>query len=165
MKKLVALVVLLFAMNARAGDLKLGVFEATPPPPGQQEPASRHDSTNNLTVPTICILSSIAIGLILYDVLLSVKHESTESQVITTYAWRYSSIPFILGILIGHWLFTHESQWNMNVWPLAAVAMGAVIAWDISKLNKSTDHSWTRYPGLWFAIGIPVGALLWSQRH
>lgn len=156
--------------EARGGDFTLVSPTLDPssrPIPGEQPPPSSYeDSGNKLHCITMYAMLGIVAGLIVYDVVLSLMHESTESQIISDYAWRHSTIPFLLGVLIGHWLFNHGSEWNMNMWPYGLVALGAVITFDILKKDDpDSNHHWTRYPGIWFGLGLPVGALLWSQRH
>jgi hypothetical protein len=161
-KALLAALLLLAAPVARAQGLHSSVLDP-PPAPGTQETVAT-DGRQGLKLATIGVLVGTATALIVWDVIVAANHGPTESQVITDVAWRYSVLPYVLGILIGHWLFTHSDPWRCDLWPAMAASVAVVLTWDLL-IKKGDEHSLARYPGVWFAVGVPVGALLWGQRH
>ncbi len=165
MKKLVAALALSVALPAQAGDFEFRFrsWALDPAPtPGTEEPGGIPRPGNDYKLATATILLSTVVVLIAWDVFLASKSATTESQMITNIAWHYSSIPFMMGVLIGHWLFTHYMGTPASLWPYMAASVGAVLAWDLLRPN---DKSWVRYPGIWFAVGVPVGAFFWGQKY
>jgi len=114
----------------------------------------------NLQVATAAIMVSTIAALIVWDVYVARKGSATESTIISRASWKYSTIPFAAGVLIGHWLF-NRSQVNYNSWPVALAATGVILTWDVLK-PKDTPR-WMRHPAVWFVIGIPIGSFFWGQ--
>ena len=55
---------------------------------------------------TIAILIITAVLLIGYGTWAAVtKKQATISSIITKYSFKYPIIPFVMGVLIGHWLW------------------------------------------------------------
>ncbi len=162
MKKLIAAVALLAAFEVRADSFRLKSWALGAPAPAGMEEPSTPSPHNDYKLATATILLSTVVVIIAWDVFLASKSATTESQMITHVAWRYSSIPFAMGILVGHWLFTHYLSTPGAIWPVLAATTGAVLAWDLLRGN---DRSWTRYPGIWFAVGVPIGAFFWGQKY
>lgn len=137
-------------------------YQSQLPVPTTPEPGV---DTPKLRLTTTLIMAGVVGALIVWDVIVAREHGDTESQIIKSYAWQYSIIPYVLGILIGHWLFNHSADWSTDMWPYALASAGAVLAWDLLRpVGPSVDKNWTRYPGIWFAVGVPVGAFFWGQR-
>jgi hypothetical protein len=170
MKKLFFLLALTFCFNARAGiepaTNRFGYDVALDPPPFAPPPVAPEPGGRKLdyVLATGVIMISVAATLIIWDIFLAKQHATTESQIITQTAWKYSSIPFVAGVLIGHWFFTHTSYSQANLWPVMAASVAAVVVWDIVR-PPVAGNSMTRYPGLWFCVGVPIGAIFWGQRH
>lgn len=55
---------------------------------------------------TQIVILAVVAGLIAYGAWAAItKKQSTISSVITKYSFKYPIIPFILGALVGHWLW------------------------------------------------------------
>jgi hypothetical protein len=153
---------LLAARAARAGDWDLQLAPPmSVPTPVVDKPRLMDDKLQNWT---IGIMAGTVVALIAWDVIVAKEGSSTESQLLKNFAWQYSVIPYILGILIGHWFFNHEGSWNQSLWPVAFGSIGIVLTWDLLKPHNNSKGI-ERYPGIWFAVGVPMGAVFWGQRH
>lgn len=155
MRALALALLLLIPLHAAAADLRLHLldqslhFDAVDPTrPG------------NMRTATTAVVVGTTAALILYDVYLATHHKTTESRVVTDYAWRYSTIPLLAGALCGH-LFVNQPSPKNRVWPWGLAILGGVLTWD---LTKGDGKSWVRHPGIWLGIGIGTGALTWGQR-
>jgi hypothetical protein len=77
--------------------------------------------------------------------------------------WKYTSFSVLMGILIGHWFFPSENPLYRrvgNVLPFLALFYLLDLAW----AKWGTGRQWWRYPGIWFILGVIIGAKLWAQR-
>jgi len=100
-----------------------------------------------------------------FDVWLSQNSGPTESMVLAEWGRVSMFFPFLIGFLCGHWFAPLKKPWPSG-WMLGIPIFLALIVWDVITYNTvGVTDVWYRYPGLWCAIGIPAGSLLWGQRR
>lgn len=121
---------------------------------------------------TLSLIAGTAVVWIIWDIVLGAKRQKTESQWLAELSRTWNSIPFFVGILGGHW-FVQNPNPHYEFWP---VALGFLVCaflldlfcfpWDVKGANVRliTLPKWTRYPGLWLLLGIPVGHFFFPQR-
>lgn len=111
---------------------------------------------------TMVLIGVVFIGLSLYDLLPAVSHTrgDTISETIRDYAGRYWTIPWVLGVLMGHFFFNVEkgiARWRTII--LMPVLTAGLIGADVL--------DWTPYvnPVFVFLPSFIGGRLLWPQRE
>jgi len=87
----------------------------------------------------------------------------TISEVICYYALRCITLPFVFGVLVGHFFMPvseNAEQYPKSLITLLVLTIGIDIL--IYKINMiGVFH----YPIIWVLTGIGVGAALWQQRR
>lgn len=117
--------------------------------------------TRPLVAAFIALTFLIWIG---FDVWLVVNGGPTESMVILDMGMRSTLLPFVVGVLAGHWFVPHEKTWE-NGWVWLLVIFGGLALWDVTWAMSGLGTTWYRYPGVWLSLGVPSGALLFGQRE
>lgn len=111
---------------------------------------------------TVALFIAVAVGLIVWDVILGLKKEKTESMWLAKWARDWNALPFAFGTLVGHWFMQNPNP-HYAWWPYGAVAIALVAAvWDASL--RLYVPRWARYPGWWLLVGVLNGYLTWPQR-
>jgi hypothetical protein len=145
-----------------AGALILGAINYAQAQP-QPAPDEQADVVSVFDKITLALVAGTALAWIAWDVVLGARHQKTESMWLAGWAREWSALPFAVGALVGHWFVQNP---NYDAWPLAVVALGAVLAWDVARrIDWLRPARWLAYPGLWLLLGIPVGFLWWPQRY
>lgn len=74
-------------------------------------------------------------------------------------AWRWSTSALVAGVLIGHWYMPGLgiSHRVGSVLPV----IGLSFAFDL--YVKPDGKPWWKFPGIWFAVGLAAGTILWGQ--
>ncbi len=125
-----------------------------------------------IDIATVCIIAAVPVVWIAWDVYLGAKRQKTESMFLAEWARSFNVLPFLCGALVGHW-FMQSSSPDYALWPVALALAVCVFAWDLlcypwgvkgATVTLLQPAKWLRYPGLWLALGIPVGHFLWGQR-
>lgn len=111
---------------------------------------------------TVALLVGTGVVWIAWDVVLGARGQKTESMWLAEWSRRWNALPFTLGALMAHW-FMQSTKPDYNAWPWAVACLGVVLAYDVSK-RWWTPPVWLRYPGVWVALGMPVGFFFWPQR-
>lgn len=118
-----------------------------------------------MTLTEILILF-VSVLLLVYTGMARRIGQRTVSMTMRDLGWKYNSIPFALGIVIGHWFFPNFSLAVTNkvgfTLPFIALVLGFDLLWRRVTL-PSEIREWWRWPGWWFCYGIPVGMIFWSQ--
>ena len=117
-----------------------------------------------MTLTAVVIVVPVVLWLVYTAIAKAVFGQKTISQAMRDAAWSFNSAPFAVGIVCGHWfapLKHPEFHAVGNVMPLLAVMLAADF---YLLIKKERSRSWTRYPLLWFALGVLAGTFLWSQR-
>lgn len=112
---------------------------------------------------TKTILIITFIFLIVYDAIVDILKQPTESQVLLAWGWQFNALPLTAGILIGHWFFPHKSSTLGSIVGLVLPFIAAALIWDLIWNLKFGGEAWFRYPGFYALLGIPIGSYLWSQ--
>jgi hypothetical protein len=104
--------------------------------------------------------------LLAYDGVVAYLHAPTESQVLRDWAWKWSTVPLIAGILCGHW-FGNQVKVSGSAWINAVPILLGYILWDmlLQKFAKESLEKWYRYPLIHVVVGILVGMFLWGQEY
>jgi len=112
---------------------------------------------------TLAFLIFIAVLLIAYDVAAPYLGQPTESKVLRSLSREWTVLPAAMGVLLGHW-WSPSIQIGVSGWAYACAALVPVLGADIGYryLGKGADL-WWRSPLLYVALGVPIGAVLWSQ--
>lgn len=97
---------------------------------------------------------------IAFDVWLGTHGGPTESMVLRDIGLKYTSFPFLMGFLCGHWFWPRQKQF-LTGWMWALPILLGLLAWDIFW----PSDSWIRFPAIWLALGFPAGSFLWGQRR
>lgn len=108
------------------------------------------------------LLLAIAIVMIVYDPIAAKCDLPTESRVIMDWGWRFNAVPFLLGVLMGHWFFPRQNGSGFG-WMIALPFWSALWGWDIAYGHFWGSRRWFRYPGIFVLLGMPVGMYLWGQ--
>jgi hypothetical protein len=111
----------------------------------------------------VCVAT--AAFLIIYDLFPFFAKESgdTISEVVLYYSLRCFSIPFIFGMLCGHFFVPrdgHEPKPYILIptWVAIILLDVATYVWNIQILMSLHTHPWVA-----LFIGIPVGIFVWPQ--
>lgn len=123
-------------------------------------------------VVTVCLIAAVPVVWIAWDVVLGLKRQKTESMWLAEWSRCWNVLPFLAGTLCGHW-FMQNPHPNYALWPVALALTLAVLAYDLlcrpwsvkgASVTLLEPVKWLRYPGLWLALGIPVGFFFFPQR-
>ena len=116
---------------------------------------------------TQIVLVVVASFLIIYDLFPFFAKESgdTISEVILYYSLRCFSIPFIFGMLCGHFFVPRDGHYPkpyilIPTWAAIILLDVSTYVWHIQILM--TAHT---YPAIALFIGIPAGILIWPQQR
>jgi hypothetical protein len=113
---------------------------------------------------TIGLLVGTAVAWILWDIVLGAGGDKTESMWIAEWVRAANSLAFFLGALVAHWTL-QTLRPHYAWWPVAVGILLAVVGWDIACASGAiSPPEWSRYPGLWLLLGLPVGHWAWPQR-
>lgn len=115
----------------------------------------------NLTAVQWVIISAFIMFLGL-TVVAAKNKQTTLSNTLQDWGTKYNWFAFLWGALIGHWFFP-EAPGRIAVWPWLLIPMGLLGVGDYINLKHYPFPLWTRYPGIWVALGIPAGAWLWGS--
>lgn len=112
---------------------------------------------------TAWFLVFIAVILIAYDVLAPMIGQPTESRVLRSVARDWTVLPAAIGVLVGHW-FGPGISIGISGWGYATAALLPILGGDLAwrYLGDGSDR-WWRQPLVYAALGVPIGAILWSQ--
>lgn len=99
---------------------------------------------------------------IAWDVYVALNGAATESMILRDGAKRWNILPFIVGFLGAHW-FLPKKKPSISGWMWALPIMTGLFVTDFIFFFGGYGNPWWRYPGLWFALGIPAGFYLWPQ--
>lgn len=118
---------------------------------------------------TVGLIVATAIVWIAWDVVVGATHHDTESAIIAAWARAVNALPLTLGALVAHWCWQNRRP-RYDWWPLALACLVAALAWDAltgSTFWPQVLHvpAWSRHPGLWLFLGLPVGHWFWPQRY
>ncbi len=117
---------------------------------------------------TVGLLVGTAIVWIGWDVFVGQTGAQTESQIIAQWVRSANSLALFLGALVAHWAvqWFFKSPPHYAWWPIVLGILGLVVVWDVL-CGTGVLHppGWTRYPGLWLVLGLPVGYFFWPQRY
>lgn len=113
---------------------------------------------------TQIIIVSIFVLVLTYTAFAQKVFDSpTVSKTLRDWAWKYNSIGWLAGFLIGHWFFPRQevkaTAWGGFGIPLAIT----LAAWDLYWNLGGHPRTWYRWPGWYVLIGISTGVVLWSQ--
>ena len=125
-------------------------------------------------MPEICwrrttkiLLVSVAVLMIVYDLFPFFDKASgdTISEVILYYSMRCFSIPFIFGMLCGHFFFPRDGHYP-SPWVLIPTWIGIVLL-DVITYVCHIDFLMVAhtYPAISYCIGVPIGILVWPQQR
>lgn len=107
---------------------------------------------------------AVFVAVIFYTAVAQKMGQPTVSMTLRDGGWRINTIPFIFGLLVGHWFFPRQSTW-VSGWGYAIPALLALVIYDVLwNWKKGAERRWFRFPGWWFLLGLPVGIWLWAQR-
>lgn len=117
-------------------------------------------------------LIAITILTVVLDIVLPPNGQPTESQVLRDWAWRWNTIPFIAGFLIGHW-FGNRYTVSYSAWGYALGFIVAELLTDVAvrlwagpyELRDHPLWRWFRHPLFHALAGIPIGMFLWGQSY
>lgn len=114
---------------------------------------------------TKILLLTIAAVLLIYDYYAIPMGQPTESAVLRDWLIEFKFFAVTLGILVGHWGFpTRERKpWMRGDLLVPGIVILAFLGLDLLKVWAYLPV-WVSYPGIWIALGIPVGSLWWNQR-
>lgn len=113
-----------------------------------------------MTLTALVIVIPIVLWFVYTAIAKPVFGQKTISQAMRDASWKFNSAPFSVGVMAGHWFFPIRNPAHHAVGDVLPVIL-LVLVWDIAWAGQ---RGWFRYPGIWFALGVPAGALLWSQR-
>lgn len=110
---------------------------------------------------TKILLLVTAIVWIAYDIVpfLNPERGDTISEVICYYGSRYSTLPLVFGVLMGH--FFCPVKEGAKQYPLALISIAVLAIIRDTLFSYPVDVS----PILWLLLGIPLGAILWQQNR
>ena len=108
----------------------------------------------------VLILNSVF--LLVYDYFGPKFGNPSESTVIRDLASKWTILPFIAGLLIGHW-FGPRQQVTYSAWGNSVPFLILLLVFDIYWNINYTDYVWYRYPLFYVLMGIPVGMYLWGK--
>ena len=118
------------------------------------------------------ILIATAVVWIGWDIALGLRHQETESMVIADWVRQVNALALFFGALTAHWCMQNPNP-HYERWPYAVAALVLALAWDgltatwgVKGASVQLLHvpPWTRYPGIWFLLGVPVGFFFWPQK-
>lgn len=108
--------------------------------------------------------------LLIYDGLVGVFGQPTESRVLLSTAFNWVTVPMAFGILLGHWFWPHKqppqlfsSLLSLNLGPLPFLLISLIFDLVYNHYNVGGSHPWWRFPGFYTLIGIPIGSIFWYQ--
>jgi hypothetical protein len=108
------------------------------------------------------IIATIVL-LLVYDGIVGLLKQPTESQVLREWGWKFNTLPFCAGFLLGHWFFPRVSV-SFTAWGYAIPLLVGLLAWDIAWGHYASNRrAWFRWPGWYALLGIPAGVFLWGQ--
>lgn len=112
---------------------------------------------------TELVIIATFVLLIAYDVIAGKINQPTESMVLREWGWRWNTVPFLAGFLIGHWFFPRREV-DVSGWMWVLPILGGLIVFDIlwGRFGRNS-RPWFRFPGWYVLLGIPVGMFLWGQ--
>lgn len=113
---------------------------------------------------TELLIGAVFLILLVWTAVASRFKQKTVSMAMRDIAWGWSTWAFVFGVLVGHWflpILNPRHHAVGNVLPLILAVMLFDLYW---RHKQGVRRVWFRYPGIWFALGVPAGALLWSQR-
>lgn len=122
---------------------------------------------------TMGLLLGTAAVWIGWDILLGATHSATESMWIASWVRQANSLALFLGALVAHWCWQSRDP-HYEWWPWAVACLGLALGWDALTTTWSVKGAevqfvhvpgWTRHPGLWLGLGLPVGHFFWPQRY
>lgn len=118
----------------------------------------------------ILIVSFLA--LLVLDAFLPKNGQPTESQLLKDWGWRWNTIPWIAGFLVGHW-FGSRYTVSYSAWGYGLGVLMAELAVDVVirvwvgpyDLRDHPTWRWFRYPLFHSLYAIPIGMFLWGQSY
>lgn len=120
------------------------------------------DEATEMTVTGWVIVGTIVL-LLGYDAIVGLIKQPTESQVLRDWGWRWNTLPFCAGFLLGHWFFPRVAV-SFTAWGYAIPILLILLVWDIAWWQiKGDERAWYRWPGWYALLGIPAGVFLWGQ--
>jgi len=114
---------------------------------------------------TKILLVVVAVTLIVYDFFpfFNPDRGDTISEVILYYSLHLFSLPLAFGVLCGHFFFPRDGVKPKPYVTLPIAAMSITIDVLTHTYNVEILEKAQTYPFIWFLVGIPVGALFWTQ--
>lgn len=106
------------------------------------------------------VIVAIFIQILGLTIVAAINKEKTVSVTLTEWAWKYNSMAFFAGVLIGHWFFPGAP--GITAWPWLLIPLGCLGALDVIAYVYPVPK-WIRYPGIWVALGVPSGAFIWAS--
>ncbi len=123
----------------------------------RDERASGGDKLRLETTTLMIVAAAVLAG---WDIYLAITHRTTESRIITDFAWQHPSAVFLAGALAGH-LFLNTPWAGNRLVPWGFIVLAAVLAYDLTSGGRGP--TWTHHPGVWFVVGMGSGAAMWGQ--
>jgi hypothetical protein len=90
-------------------------------------------------------------------------HQPTVSMTMRDLAWKYVSFSALMGVLIGHWFFPSVNPAHHRVGNVLPILIALYLC-DLAWIKFGSGRMAWRYPGVWFTLGVVIGAKLWAQR-
>ena len=115
-----------------------------------------------MTLTQIFILIIFALVLIYTSIAQKTLHQHTVSKTLRDWAWKYNTIGWVAGFLIGHWFFPRQTV-VATAWGFGIPLLVALVGWDVYWNLKVKVRKWYRLPGIYVVLGIVTGIILWSQ--
>lgn len=115
---------------------------------------------------TQIFLTIVLIALIAYNLITVRIGQRTISATIRDLAWDWNVLPFCLGFVLSHWLFTVKYV-IAGAWGYSIPVMVVITIWDIKfkqlpvyTLNPRPDY---RHPIIPTCLGMILAVVVWSQ--
>ena len=105
---------------------------------------------------------STAVIWLLFDAWLGPNGGPTESQVLTYLGKISVTIPWIFGMLCGHWFVNRRTAHYSWAW-FGLVVFSCLVAFDIYWAVKGYGRVWYRWGGAYLLLGIPCGSYFFPQ--
>lgn len=111
---------------------------------------------------TQALILMVTAFLLIYDAGSMGWGEPTESMVLRDWAWKANTLPFVWGLLCGHW-FAPRQHIAHSGWMYSLPIILAMIIYDVFYNKFDGSKRWFRWGIIWVIIGIPIGSWLWGQ--